>query len=322
MKLLSFFPNKNNMEHFSNSWEDVTSYIEDLGLDGIETMIGTYHPTSYLEGAPVRGLHLMYFPTWLDFWREDQEALIANFGSSQRIERYYGGVGRQVLIDHYKKEFENAKELGVEYMVFHVSHVNPRDIFTFTHDYTSLEVIDAAVELINEVFTGSGPALLLENLFWPGLDLRSNEDTRYLLDSINYENKGLLLDTSHLICTNKDIATFDEGADYILAKLSSMGELTQHIRGIHLNASTPHHYLKEDHSHKLKRWEEADSLDQFHIEGEHIKNIDTHSVFESHKVKEILGRVPWEYLTLELASENIEDLTESIKKQLLFLEEL
>ncbi len=322
MKLLSFFPNKDNMEHFNHSWGDVASYIEALGLDGIETMIGTYHPTSYLEGAPVRGLHLMYFPTWLDFWREDKEALIENFGSSERVERYFGGMERELLIDHYKKEFENAKKLGVEYMVFHVSHVNPRDIFTFTHNYTSREVIEAAVELINEVFTGEGPALLLENLFWPGLDLRCNEDTRYLLDSINYRNKGLLLDTSHLICTSRDISTFDEGADYVLEKLESMEDLTNHIRGIHLNASTPGPYLRQDFSHKLRRWEEADSLDQFHIEGEHIKNIDTHSVFESHKIREILDRVPWEYLTLELASKDVSELTENVKKQLLFLEEL
>lgn len=322
MKLLSFFPNKNNMDHFNNSWEGVNSYIEDLGLEGIETMIGTYHPTSYLKGAAVKGLHLMYFPTWLDFWREDREALIDNFGSIERIKRYFGGLERQVLIDHYKKEFENARELGVEYMVFHVSHVNPRDIFTFTHTYTSREVIDAAVELINEVFIGNGPALLLENLFWPGLDLRSNEDTQYLMDSINYENKGLLLDTSHLICTNKDISTFDEGAEYILEKLTSMGKLTEHIRGIHLNASTPSHYLKQDFSHRAREWEEADSLEKFRVEGDHIKNIDTHSVFESHKLREIIGKIPYEYLTLELAYEDIPDLTENIKKQLLFLEKL
>ena len=319
MKLLSFFPNKNNMEHFGHSWEDVTSYIEELGLDGIETMIGTYHPTSYLEGAPTKGLHLLYFPTWLDFWREDHEALIDNFGSFERVERYFGGMERQVLIDHYKKEFENAKKLGVEYMVFHVSHVNPREIFTFDHSYTSREVIDAAVKLINEVFVGEGPALLLENLFWPGLDLISNEDTNYLLDSINYKNKGLLLDLSHLICTNKGIATFDEGAEFILDRLNEMGSLVDEIVGIHLNASTPRDYLKQNFYDKLKMWEKAKNLEKYKLEVSHIKRIDTHSVFESYKLKDILNKIPYRYLTLELSYDTIEDLTEKIHSQLKYL---
>ena len=128
--------------------------VKNQNLDGIETMIGTYYSTEYLNGVSPYGLHLMYFPTWIDFWNEDIDKLKRNFGSLERVKRYFGGTSRTLLVEHYKKEFENAKELGVAYMVFHVSHVNPRDIFTFNHSYTSREVIDAAVELINEVFIG------------------------------------------------------------------------------------------------------------------------------------------------------------------------
>lgn len=319
MKLLSFIPTSKTMDHFDGSWKNINNYIKELGLDGIETMIGTYHPTSYLKDANVIGLHLLYFPTWLDLWREDLSALKENFGSLERAKGCFGGTTKDVLIDHYKKEFENAKTLGVKYMVFHVSHVNPRDIFTFNFSYTSREVIEATVELINEVFKGDGPLLLLENLFWPGLDLSSNEDTRYLLDSINYKNKGLLLDTSHLICTNKNISSYDEGADYILNKLEDLGDLVNYIYGIHLNSSTPFSYLNNDFSDNLSRWSKANELERYHIEIDHIKNIDTHSVFRSSKVKKILEKIPYHFLTLELSYDTIDDLETLVKEQLNYI---
>ena len=319
MKLLSFIPTSKTMDHFDGSWKNINNYIKELGLDGIETMIGTYHPTSYLSDANVIGLHLLYFPTWLDLWREDIPALEENFGSLERVKECFGGTTKDILIDHYKKEFENAKLIGVKYMVFHVSHVNPRDIFTFNFSYTSREVIESTVELINEVFKGDGPLLLLENLFWPGLDLSSNESTRYLLDSINYKNKGLLLDTSHLICMNKNISTYDEGADYILNKLEELGDLVDYIYGIHLNASTPSIYLRNDFSDHLSRWNEANTLERYNIEIEHIKNIDTHSVFKSSKLKKILEKIPYQFLTLELSYDSIDDLQILVKEQLNYI---
>lgn len=320
MKLLSIIPGNNIMNSFDNSWKNINSYVNEHGLDGIETMIGTFHSPSYLKDANVIGLHLMYFPTWLDLWNEDIDECIHSFGSPERVRETFGGFNKELLIDHYRKEFENAKKLGVEYMVFHIAHVKPRDIFTFKHSYTSRDVIDAAIELINEVFTGEGPALLMENLFWPGLDLRSNDDTRFLLDSINYTNKGLLLDLSHLICTGSGITTFDEGADFILKRLDELGALIGDIRGIHLNASTPGNYLNQSFDHILSSWEEADNLDKYRIEGNHIKNIDTHCVFESNKLKDILDKIPYEYLTLELSYTSREELSEKIKLQKKFLD--
>lgn len=319
MKLLSIIPNQKIMEDFGNSWKNIDDFARELGLEGIETMIGTYHPISYLEGASVRGLHLLYFPTWLDLWYEDRDSLIRSFGSEERVQASFGGFSREFLIDHYRKEFENAKALGVDYMVFHVSHVNPRDVFTFDHTYSSREIITAAAELINEVFRGEGPALLFENLFWPGLDLLSPEETELLLDLVDYENKGLLLDTSHLICARGDIFSYDEGARHILDTLDRLGPLRDHIRGIHLNASLPGEYLKNDFSHLITQWEEASSMEKYYIEADHIKRIDTHSVFKSSLLRDILEIIPYEFLTLELSYSSADELRSKVMEQLEYL---
>ncbi len=316
MKLLSFIPSDKNMNFLQNG---LNEYIENFGFDGIETMVGNYYPMSVFDNLNVKGMHLMYFPTWLEFWKGEREALIDDFVDEDGIVGYYGGLTREAMIDYYRMEFENAKKLGVEYMVFHVSHVRPRDIFTYEFGYSDEEVLSAAVELINEVFTGDGPLLLFENLWWPGLNLNSVEDTKFFLQSVNYKNKGLLLDISHLLCAGKNIKSVEAGVEFLKEKISSLGELKNEIKGIHLNFSASGEYLEGDFSENLKKWEESGRLERYHIEVDHVKKIDTHDIFESHSLKEILDEIPYDFLVFELGHSSIEDLTEKIQKQMKYL---
>lgn len=319
MKLLSFIPNTTTMKYFNNSWEEVNTYVSSLGLDGIETMIGSYYPYGYLDKANVLGLHTMYYPIWMDFWRNDKEKLIEDFFTYENISSYYGGDTRESLINHYKLEFENAKKLGVKYMVFHVSHVRPRDIFTFSYDYSHMDVLLETVNLINEVFNGEGPMLLFENLWWQGLTLRDERLATWFLDSINYTNKGFLLDLSHLIIACGGADTIEEGASLILNTLDSIPNLIKYIKGVHVNSSTSREYLNQDHLPKLTSWLEADTYERYSIQVDHVKSIDTHSVFDSHKLRDILDIIQPEFTTLELGFSDIPDLTNKIKKQLKYM---
>ncbi|WP_319371561.1 TIM barrel protein [uncultured Ilyobacter sp.] len=316
MKLLSFIPSDKNMDFFQN---ELSKYVSDLGFDGIETMTGGYYPMSLFESLNVKGMHLMYFPTWLEFWKGERETLIEDFVDEEGIKGYFGGLSREAMVDYYREEFERAKELGVEYMVFHVSHVRPRDIFTYEFDYSNTEVLNAAAELINEVFIGEGPLLLFENLWWPGLNLESVEETEGFLDSINYKNKGLLLDISHLICSEKNIKSTESGVGFLKGKINSLGQLKSQIKGIHLNFSSSGEYLEEDFSEILEKWEKSGRIERYHIEVSHVKKIDTHHPFESHEIMDILKEIPYEYLVFELAYGSIEELTEKIIKQMKYL---
>jgi sugar phosphate isomerase/epimerase len=316
MKLLSFIPTDKNINFFKN---ELNEYSKTLGFDGIETMGGNYYPLSAFDNLNIKGMHLMYFPTWLEFWNGERETLIEDFLDEKGIAGYYGGLSRQAMISHYKTEFENAKKLGVEYMVFHVSHVRPRDIFTYEFEYSDQEVLDAATQLINEVFIGEGPLLLFENLWWPGLNLNSVENTKNFLESVNYKNKGLLLDMSHLLCTGKNIKNIEDGVEFIKEKISSLGELKNEIKGVHLNFSASGEYLEEDFSKHLIKWENSERLERYRIEVDHVKKIDTHLPFESPSLINILEEIPYKFLIFELAYSSIEDLTEKIKKQMKYI---
>ena len=313
MKLLSFIPSDKNIDFFKN---DLNKYASDLGFDGIETMTGGYYPMSLFESLNVKGIHLMYFPTWLEFWNGDRKSLMEDFVDEDGIKGYFGGLSQKSMVDYYIGEFERAKELGVEYMVFHVSHVRPRDIFTYEFEYSNSDVLAAAAELINEVFTGEGPLLLFENLWWPGLNLESVKETEFFLESVNYKNKGLLLDISHLLCSRKNMKSIDSGVAFLREKIKSLGELKNQIKGIHLNFSSSGEYLEEDFSEIQEKWEESGRIERYNIEVSHVKNIDTHQPFESYEILDILKDIPYSYLVFELAYSSIEELTEKVKKQM------
>ncbi|MEF9933326.1 MAG: TIM barrel protein [Cetobacterium sp.] len=298
MKLISYMPNENSISEFSQC----TEKFGDLNLDGIETIIGDYCPIEVYETLPIKGVHLIYFPTWLEFWQE-------------KVVNCYSFTKKQEMIDCFKKQFELAKKFEVEYMVFHVSHVKSQDIFTMEFEYSDENVFDATLEIINEVFTGDGPTLLFENLPWPGLNFRNYEATKNFFEAVNYKNKGFTFDFSHFMCLNKDISNFDEAADFILQEIPKLKDLKNYIYGIHLNASISKDYLSQDFTPLLEKWENSERKDQYYIESNHIKNIDTHSIFASKKLRDVLKEIPYKYITFELEHKSLKDLLDKVKIQ-------
>ena len=94
-----------------------------------------------------------------------------------------------------------------EYLVWHVSNCNLKEIFTFDFFYNDAQVIDASIEVFNAVSEciPDNVIVLFENLWWPGLKMTDPELVRYFIENIEYKNKGIMLDTGHLLNTNLDI---------------------------------------------------------------------------------------------------------------------
>ena len=42
----------------------------------------------------ILGYHLIFYPDWLDFYRDDRAALKQKFGSLEAVASFYGGLGR------------------------------------------------------------------------------------------------------------------------------------------------------------------------------------------------------------------------------------
>lgn len=303
-------------EGFKSDYGAVQRFVRQHDLDGIEMILYGDYKVEAIPKSLVVGHHLLYWPNWIDFWQENEEALIEAFLSEENIKAYYGFRRPKDMVAYYNYEFQVAKTVEADYMVFHVSNASFEDIFTYDHRYESRQVMATAIDLINRVFVGDGPMLLFENLMWPGLTYTDPVLTKWFFQQITYKNKGLLLDISHLMATNSDVTTEEEGIAYIHKILDSMGDMITYIKGIHLNKTLAGAYLQEDHSVKHKRYVSAtDMMERYGIIHDHISKIDSHMPFDDPGVMSIINRVQPDYLVYELTARSTDELSERIRLQ-------
>lgn len=306
------------MNWFDHDWQQVADFTEKHGLDGIELILHDQLNPNEMPQNLVQGLHLTYWPICLDFLRQDQQALLRQFQNEDNIKMYYGGLTPQCLIDHYRNELKVARELKVKYMVFHVSHVELSHIYNWKFTYHDREVLDAAADFINEVFQGEDQdiSLLMENLWWPGLNFMDPEETERFFDKIHYRNKGFMLDIGHLMITNPELKNEMEAKEYILKKIKSLKGIKEHIKGIHINKALSGDYLKQNHSEKGEKLGQMENFwDRFMEARDHILKIDTHVPFDHLCIQEIVEYINPQYTVFEIVPNNLKELGDFINLQ-------
>lgn len=310
MILMNISNYSGDLEKFEGDWKNVEFFLEKHQLDGVELIC---YEEDYLDSLPrriLKGLHLKYFPTWLEFYQNDMAKVAEMFGGMAGVCQYYGGSHPDTLVEAFRHEYQQARNFEVEYMVYHVSHVTTEHSFTRAFDYTDDEVLDATVDLVNRAFdTNSDVLLLFENLWWPGLTLLDRDKAQRFLDQINYENKGIMLDLSHLMITNPKLKTAQEGAEYILDCVEKLGSLKDWIKGVHVNLSLPGDYIMADHQSLYKEiLATEDQFERYLKTVGHIKKIDWHVPFDHPLVKDIIESVKPEYIVYELLANDYESL--------------
>ena len=314
--LFNLTTSEDDLSRFS-SQEDLLAYMD--GFDGLELMPLGEDGRGIVPKGRVIGLHMGFFPYWLDFWRGDEAVLMNEFGSIAECEQYYGGTDKNALLRRFREDLASAEKYGAEYVVFHVSDANIAESFTWRYRHSDEEVIDAACELLNGLFPKRGnggaatPALLLENLWQPGLRFTRPEMTARLLDGVEYENKGIMLDTGHLLHTNTALRTEEEGLGYINHMLDEHGALTNSVRGVHLHQSLTGEYCE-------KMMKAPPALGETYAERYtamfyHAFNTDRHLPFTCHGVDKLISRIAPEYLTFEFMSESREQHSEYLSAQ-------
>lgn len=306
------------LEWFEDDWDQIEEFVLKHHLDGIELGLTKDYDLTKIRKDIVKGVHLPFYPMWMEFWQGQTEVLKDILGSDDAIEQYYGTLDKETFIQNYKMHYERAKALDAEYMVFHVSHIRPEDSFTWEFEYTDEMVIDAAIEMINAIFPadGDGPKLVLENLWWPGLNYLSPALTQKLLDQIQYKNKGLVLDVSHLILTNPKIGTEKEARLYITQIVKALGETAKMIEVVHLNKTLPRNYMRQNHLYRLERYQKAPTLGQkTSILKEHIRKLDCHQPFDHEEASTIIKTINPNYCVYETNPSAKHELSYFVKKQ-------
>jgi len=303
---------------FDNDWDKIKEFAKEHHMDGVEIMIHNNYDIKRVPDDFAYGMHLRFWPMWLDFWNRDFYAVANTVGENDQIKRMYGGMDPQCLIDQYREQYRLAKELGVKYMVFHVSHVINQDTFKWEYDYTDKEVMEATIELVNMAFPSNedGPMLLFENLWWPGLTYCDPELTKWFIEQINYKNKGFLLDTSHLILTNPQISTEDQAVDYMREIVKGLGETSSYIKGMHVNKTLPKNYMSKNHLDKLEKYKNAkNQWDKINILKDHIGNLDIHKPFDHSAIKKLIDDIKPEFCVFEVSPDTKNELSDYLNRQ-------
>ncbi|MDR1185731.1 MAG: TIM barrel protein [Coriobacteriales bacterium] len=269
------------------------------GFDGVELSCFETDERRVIPPERVVGLHMSAYPYWFDFWNRDEAALTREFGSLELCEQYYGGSSREALLTRFRRDIARAKAYEVEYLVFHVSDASAEESFTRVYRHSDQEIIEAASEILNILFASEDGSLvlLLENLWFPGLNLTNPRMTRHLLDCVAYPNAGIMLDTGHLMHTDTKLSTQKDALRYIHEVLDAHGELCDRVRGIHLNQS-----LTGEYAERMMR--EPPVLKETFAERyaqmfEHGFSVDRHLPFTCAGVGDLIRRIAPDYLTFE-----------------------
>ena len=281
---------------------DAISFAGNLGMDGFELLPCEGGRDDFFTERSVVGVHLRYFDSWLDFWNGKLEMLSKEYGSFEKVKEIFGGLDRSCILKRFREDLERARKLKARYVVFHVSDVSARELFTYQCRHTDEEVIDAAAELINLLLDGEKYTFdfLMENLWWPGLTMTRPEMTKRLLSQVHYQKKGIMLDTGHLMHMNLELKTQDEAVDYILEKVAEHGNLASYIKGMHLNQSITGAYVKTLITKKDAMPSDYEACSKACYE--HVFQIDQHLPFTTPKVQKLVETIKPEYLTHELMS--------------------
>lgn len=310
-QLVNFSDYPSDMDLIQRDPDRLQTFLQRHHLDGIEMMLCSPCPEPFRQKDWLYGVHLQYWPCWLDFWRNNRSELLRQFGSEQQIKEYYGALDREAWLESYKDTIKSASQSGARYLVFHVSHARVSEVFSRQFTVSDHEVIEAAIEVINEIapFIPADMALLFENLWWPGLTLQDKRLAAHLLDRVNHENIGIMLDTGHLMNTNPALRTEPQGIEYILKTLHDLGQHCEMIRGIHLHKSLSGLYVEQQTQREIKQ-----DYDQLEIM-QHVLQIDQHLPFTSPHAQKILNYVQPEYLVHEFLYTSIADWSQKISQQ-------
>lgn len=291
---------------------DLHQMVKDMGVDGIEQFIYSLEPVSNKYKDITVGVHLNYWPYWMDFWLKKAKRLKQQFRNIRERNKYFkDAMSCDEWLSVIRRNIGAALAQSPEYLVWHVAEANNEEAFTYEFNYSDREVLTAAADVFNSV-CDEIPAhipVLFENLWWPGLRLTDVRNVKYFFERLERKNVGIMLDTGHLMNTNLRLKNEAEGAEYVCKVYEKLGECRSLVRGVHLSCSLSGAYQR-GLSHQV-----PEKLDMETI-WKHIGNIDQHKPFQTEAAKKILETIQPEYVTHEVGYDSLKDLCEQLPIQL------
>lgn len=297
-------------------------FLTEHGFDGIEVLQIRDWDRALLEELPVMGVHLSFSPMWLDFWRGNATALEAQFGDLATVESFYGSLDPSHMIDYWAEEMHLADLLGASYAVLHAGHVTLEHCYNYAFDYDDGVVLSAVEEVLSQLepLRPRGLRLLVENLWWPGLNLKDPALTQGFLSALNQPDQGLMLDFGHYLNTQVGLRSLEEAVAAIQTLLMEQPDLKQWTQGVHLNCSLSDAYLQQHLSQLTPADVESASKPHRFMEAyfeafPHISELDQHEPFLHEDIGPVLEDLDLSYLVYEFKATSFEGIREKIIAQ-------
>lgn len=302
-------PNKQESRPANYDW--LEPLLARRHLDGIEVELGSPGELAVLPARWICGAQLNLGDSWLDFWRQDRQALLRQFGSEAGIKARYGTLDRDEWLEGHRQKIGAARAAGAGYLVFPVSEVKPWETYTWQFGTTDAEVVSAALEVVNELLAWipEDMALLFANQCWPGLRLLDKKMAARLIHGVKRPNIGFMLNTGQVMNTNQQLKTEVESVDYILAVLRKLGPYGRHMRGLHLNCSLSGEYVQ-----RKQKQGNGSAAGKADLQA-HLVRIDEHRPFRVPAVKRIIYAVRPELVVHHFRPEPVCDWERKIRRQ-------
>lgn len=291
--------------------DDLQAFMQTNNLHGLELFVYSKERTCKSVQPLVKGVHLRYWPYWLDFWQGNTAKLQNAFTDHSALQEYYwGAVNPEQWIEQIKSNIRLALEENPEYLVWHVANSDLYETFTFDFKHTDTEVTQATAELFNVVADciPDNICVLFENLWWPGLRLTEPQVVTNFFAAIKHPNTGIMLDLGHLLSTNPQLSTEEEGYAYAQTIVHNLGEHAQRIRGVHLNYSLSGDYVLNLDKTVPTQFDIGDIY-------QHVTNIDRHLACTHQSLAGLIRLIKPKYLVHELFYNDLADLQSKLRKQ-------
>ena len=291
--------------------EKIREMTDNLGLDGIESLVYGTKSRDLPGKESTIGCHLNYWPDWMNFWLGKRELFEEEFPTRDSLISYYGGETPEEWLETIRGNLRAAAREEPKYVVWHVADCMAREAWTGKFHYTDKEVLFETARIYSLVKNAlpSNVTVLLGNIFWPGLNALSPENVDYFFSLLGGGNVGLLLDTGHLMNTNPDIRDEKDGADYVTKVIKNLGSMKDLILGMHLSCSISGEYRKRAAGNIP-----AEITPE--VISRHISSIDRHEPFRTEAAARIVEAAEPSYVTHELFGKGPGIPEEEIKIQM------
>lgn len=312
MKILLSYVEWKREKFEYQSMDEFRKTLKGLGLDGIELV--SCWEDNFITRDLIQGIHLPFFTSWMDYYLKNEDRVIEEFGSMDIARELFANEPEEIY-KCYLPALSYASSLGA-YSVFHMANCNSLEYLGQNHFYSDKDVIDAGADLVNKLVKEANikSPLLFENLYVPGLKFTNLALTKRLLEKVDYNNIGFVLDTGHLMCTNEDLETEDEAWDYVDEIIEYNREILPFIKVVHLHGSQSGKLIKvyKENPPQLT----GDFYENLKDYYKYVNKIDTHSIVRSKKARDLIEKINPDYLVLEFSYRDRKDMEEKIKRQL------